>query len=499
MPGLFGIDFGTTNTRIAFFDGRRALVVPVRTRLGTFHQIPSVVGYRDGRPVCFGNDALDAQAKGEVTCLTSLKWMADRGDPIPLDGHLKTPEEVIRDFFGFLRQVVAQAPLIEPELRRAAISVPVMYPYRARETLLRAVQAAGIEIAAVYHEPVAALYRHISEARTPGYAAVFDWGGGTLDVAVVETSAGYARVREIDGLKHGGEDFDRMILHKALADFQAQNPDLGAVAEKLLENPRRGVELRLRAEDAKKRLSRESRASLQYLLVIAGRDLDYGIAQHEFQGWIAPDIVRAVECMRRALRHARVSDGLLNCLLLSGGTSNIPVVRTNIQNTFGPRIVVGSQPGPRDAPESDVANATAIGNAMLGTWGARPVFAREIGVRTADAEGPGDHFHAVFHRGEAVRPGQRVNVPLFVANAASGVARILVCDRLDPDVDHHGRLMRILTVPVDRNEMWVDATFVMSGHLVLSVHATGRVARAGTGQSTCVIPNVAIGFEVPPR
>jgi len=490
----FGIDFGTTNTRIAYFDGEKPIVVPVYDKRGKAYQIPSVVGYRDGRPASYGEDAL---VDDSVTRRKSLKWLAASDAPVLIDGHPKQPEEILRDFFVYLKKVVAGANLRDKELNRASICVPVKYPYRARETLLRAVRSAGIDVVSVYHEPVAALYCHLEAARTPGYAAVFDWGGGTLDTAVVHMDAGWAHVLAIDGIQRGGDDFDKMVMHKALADFVLKNPDLPVTAEDLVQDQRRGFELRRMAEQAKKNLDRDAAASLSRARLVGDHSLEYHLTRQEFESWIEPDVEHAVACLRRTLKNAQVPEGLLGRLLLSGGTSRTPLVQARIMGTFGPGVVATSLPGPGDEAARDVANATAIGAAMLSVWGAKPVFAREVGIRLVNVENATDQFLTVFPREQEVALGREERVPLFVTDASTGVARILLCDRLDPDADHQGCLMRILTVPVDREEKWVDLWFSVDQHLVLKVRASGRIARAGAQESQCFLPNVAIGFQIP--
>ena len=498
MRTAFGIDFGTTNTRIAFYDGRRPIVVPVRDRRGTAYQIPSVVGYRDGKAVAFGRDAL---ADTSLTLCTSIKWLAAKDAPVEIDGHEIAPEEVMRDFFGYLKKVVRQTRLVRNELDNAAITMPVNYPYRAREALLSAMREAGITVDCVYQEPVAALYCDIHRRRLPGYAAVFDWGGGTLDVAVVRVEDGRAQVRSLGGLERGGDHFDNLVLENALSSFEREYPDLPLSMDDLLKHPQRGPKLKLEAEKAKITLSTEPEADVSSPRLVGERHLYYPIRQRDFESWIKPDIDRALEVLRRAAKSAGVAPGVLNPLLLSGGTSNIPAVQARIKTEFPPEHVDGSLPSHGStgtgAPELDVANATAIGAAMLSVWNASPVFAREVGIRIAGSDRTMDRFLPVFGRGEPVDFHEKRTERLFVTDASTGVARVLVCDRADPVVDKEGELRRILSVPIDRSEHLVDVSFSMDKHLMLKVHASGRVACTESRDCTCWIPNIPVGFEIP--
>jgi len=495
MPRSFGIDFGTTNTRIAFYDGQRALMVPFTDREGLrTHQILTVVGYRNGIAAAFGADAY----RGDYdTPKASLKWLAAEDTPVTIGREQKLPEDIICDFIKHLRAVVRKE-LVRKEMNAVNITVPVRYPYRARQVLLRGIRKAGIDVEHVYQEPVAALYCYMEARRTPGVAGVFDWGGGTLDVAIVRVDAGWAQVLDVDGLRKGGEDFDRTIVDAALTDFLRGNLDLSISCDQIVR--RVGHSLRLGAELVKIRLSQETTGRVLYRNLLPGRHLEYEVSREAFQSWIKYDIQSAIACLQNSARRARVDDGFLNPLLLSGGTSHVPAVQLAVRNAFGPGHVVAVLPGqeglPLGAPERDVANATAIGAAMLGMWNAQPVFAKEIGIRTADAESTSDHFLPIFQRGDIIN-GHTVAASLFVSDASTGVARILICDRLEPDIDPAGRLLRVLTIPIDRREKWVNVSLSMDHHLVLKISASGRIAAANSQENACDIPNVAVGYAVP--
>jgi len=376
----------------------------------------------------------------------------------------------------------------------AAITVPVKYPYRARKTLLDAMEDAEIEVSGVYHEPVAALYCAIAAAGIPGHAAVFDWGGGTLDVAVVRLAEGFVQAVEVAGRKRGGDDFDVMIEEAAVKDFCQNHADLDLTPRDLSTGPR-GVELKLLSEAAKIRLSHAPSATVSRAGFLGEMGLHFQLSRETFDDWITPDVDAAIGCLHNAARRASVSEQLLNPLLLSGGTSHIPLVRHRIQNLFHHVITSLPAHGDRHNREAqDAANATAIGAAMLAERNSAAVFACDVGIRVADAQTMSDTFVPVFKHMEPVEYGQAKRVPLFVTNASTGVARILICDRVDPDVEPAGRLKRIFTVPIDNNELWVDVEFQMDNHLVLQVSASGRIAHAEA--PPCFLTDAPIGFEV---
>lgn len=137
----FGVDFGTTNTRVAYYDGRKLQMIPIfDERGGTSYSLPTAVAYEDGRPVAFGRAALDGR-RGALPP-QSIKWLLDRGkdEPVEVDGRPMEPAAMAADFFGHLRTLVSRAVPSTP-MDRIAVTIPVHFPPRAARTSWRA--AAG--------------------------------------------------------------------------------------------------------------------------------------------------------------------------------------------------------------------------------------------------------------------------------------------------------------------------------------------------------------------
>ena len=194
---------------------------------------------------------------------------------------------------------------------------------------------------------------------------------------------------------------------------------------------------------------------------------------------------------------------MLARLFLSGGTCNIPRIKNRLAEEFGDRIVTRlelpaalkhSSVGPDGT--KDIGNATAMGAALLAVHGADPVFASAIGVRLAEAAG--DRFCPVFQPWEALKFGKPEEVKFFISDASSGVARLLLCDQNDPVLQPSGRLLRIVTVPIDTGENWLKVTFTLDRHLVLRIEASGVKTRAD-GFEPIWIQHLNLGFRLPPE
>ena len=135
---VFGVDFGTTNTRVAYYDGRRLQMVPILDERGAgYYNLPTVVAYEEGRPVSYGKAALDGR-RG-VLPPGPIKWLLDRGtdEPVEVDGRPMDPVSMTADFFGHLRSLVARAVPSTP-MDRISVTIPVHFPPRARENLRKA-------------------------------------------------------------------------------------------------------------------------------------------------------------------------------------------------------------------------------------------------------------------------------------------------------------------------------------------------------------------------
>ena len=216
------------------------------------------------------------------------------------------------------------------QLDRAALTIPVHFPPKARQRLQQACAKAGIEVTHFFFEPIAAIYCSLVASPVSGVTAVFDWGGGSLDIATVQIEDGVAMTRQIEGWHRGGTDFDRLVAIEALNDFLLANPQPGITAELILDRMRPGRSLNLRVEEMKIQLSRQPKASLSYGGFLGGANLDYQLNREQFDELIAPDVKSAAARLEQVIKSTGITPRLLARLFLSGGTCNIPYVRDQL-------------------------------------------------------------------------------------------------------------------------------------------------------------------------
>src|SRR4029077_20207158 len=137
-----------------------------------------------------------------------------------------------------------------------------------------------------YYEPVAAIYCDMLSHTTPGVAAVFDWGGGSLDLATVHMRDGIAFTGAVEGWHRGGNDFDELIRHHVLYDFFEKNPELPLDPEIVKNEMKAGKDLLAQAEDAKIKLSSSPKTELGVIAFSFGKNLSYLLLRDTFNGWI---------------------------------------------------------------------------------------------------------------------------------------------------------------------------------------------------------------------
>ena len=183
-----------------------------------------------------------------------LKWLLGGDLPIEIEGAKLEPVDIVADFFRYLKRLVEQAVKAEP-LTHAALTIPVHYPPKAREQLQEACNAAGIQITNFFFEPIAAIYCSLAARPVSGVTAVFDWGGGSLDIATVQITDGVALTRQIDGWHRGGSHFDRGLCGLAVNDHLLRHAESRHTADIILDRMSIGRSLQLLAEEAKERLT----------------------------------------------------------------------------------------------------------------------------------------------------------------------------------------------------------------------------------------------------
>lgn len=327
-----GIDLGTTNTAAALFDGHR--VELVRTADGA-HLTPSVVRIDGKGRITVGAKARKAFDQDPDNTRSEFKRLmgTDRSIPFPAARLQKRPEELSAEILRSVRHdVQAQAGFL-PE--RAVVSVPALFELPQASATSEAARIAGFDRVELIQEPVAsALAAGWTQDDAGGAWLVYDLGGGTFDVSLLETRDGLLRVVGHDGDNFlGGRDLDQALAHWVLGELARD----GHVVDRA--DPAHATALRVlrsAAEEAKIELTRRSEAqiALPGLFRIGGDtvDVDVTVPRGVLEGLLAPLVDRSLDvCERLLARHGQGPDGLTRVVLV-GGPTVIPFLRARVQN-----------------------------------------------------------------------------------------------------------------------------------------------------------------------
>lgn len=483
---VFGIDFGTTNTRIVFYNGRELIPIPAKKGKEVYN-IPSVVGYVRGKPVAFGHEALKRK---DVKLVKSIKWRLTENQRIDVDGGRVETIQVVADFFKFLQDVVRKSDIPGvPNLTKISLSVPVKYSENDRQNLCKACEMAGIEVGSIFYEPVAALYSDDTSYEKPGVKAVFDWGGGTLDTAVVNFDSEYAKVKSVNGIERGGDDFDRIILEKALSHFESEIIETSKLPKSLIEERiedfRQDTDLLRLAENAKIKLSDSDEITLSRVGLLSD-SLSYPFTRNMFELWIEADIENAIKCLKECISESGFKS--FDHLVISGGTCNIPEVQVRLKHEF--RLDRVSSPQGDDA-----GMGTAKGTALLAAHGGEPVFAKDIGIRMDEGTDE-ENFYPLYEKNRLVNVNNKQISSLIFTDATEGQSKVYmkICDR-DSKWDKRGRAMDIVPIPIDKEKTSFRIKYWIDEYLVMKVEILGIPLIKDSKER--FIPDIPLAFKIP--
>lgn len=388
MAKYFGIDFGTTNSAVVQYD-TQATLTPFRHIGDGDEPIPisSVVAVDNltqevkvGRGV--KNRLIQLRAGGRHLVVESVKSLLDADETWPTPARVWRPEDIAAELFTALSEKTQEDT--GELIRKAVVAIPVGMSPAKRATLRLAARAAGVEILSFISEPTAAFIAHAAALRHCRYAVVFDWGGGTLDISVLESRDGCVIERHTEGSPKAGDHIDMVVarwLHTQIAErhglrlpFESVDPDERHI-------------LLTEAERVKRHLQREAaNAGSVKLGRYAGLSLvEQEITAETFDSLVAGIVSEALDLLMHSVEQSRVSQKEIGKLIVVGGTSNLSLLRRELRQRWPqPNIIF---PG---GAEWDIAR----GAAWLAAHPGRHRTAEGVGLVLAD-----DEYHDIFRPG----------------------------------------------------------------------------------------------------
>ena len=320
MTPIIGIDLGTTFSAVGYVREGVPAILPN----GTEHIVPSVVGFTPANQLVVGTPAVNQYVLYPENTVRSIKRLMGTEETVHLHDRDYTPAEISALILREMKRI-AEADLGEP-VERAVITVPAYFSDAARQATREAGELAGLTVERIINEPTAAALAYgLDRQDEQQMIAVYDLGGGTFDVSIVELNSGVMEVRASHGDTHlGGDDFDEALLEYLAAWFQDEH-DI---------DPRKDPKARARllraAEQAKIALSSQpfARVREEYLMEKDHRPLhlDVEIERRTFEEMISDRLEGTLNAFDQALTDAGIQASDLDKVLFVGGSTRIPLV-----------------------------------------------------------------------------------------------------------------------------------------------------------------------------
>jgi molecular chaperone DnaK len=376
MGKIIGIDLGTTNSCVAVMEGGQPKVIPNPEGSNT---TPSVVGFnpKTGERLTGAPAKRQAVAQPRTTVYSIKRFMGlpyadsdkeqklvpykvDRsekgGCAVDINGKPFSPEEISAMVLTRMKES-AEAYLGE-KVTQAVITVPAYFNDAQRQATKDAGAIAGLEVMRIINEPTAAALAYGLDKKKDGTIAVFDFGGGTFDISILEVSEGVVEVKSTNGDTHlGGDNIDQTLIDWMVEEFQkAEGIDLRKQAEAM-------QRLKEAAEKAKIELSSTTQTDLNLPYITADasgpKHLTQTLSRAKFELMIQPVLDRLKAPCENALRDAKLSASQLDEVVLVGGSTRIPKVQELVKQIFG------KEPNKSVNPDEVVAVGAAVQGGVL--------------------------------------------------------------------------------------------------------------------------------------
>ena len=353
MSKIIGIDLGTTNSCVAVMEGKEAKVI---TNPEGNRTTPSVVAFKNGERIV--GDAAKRQLITNTNTVYSIKRLMGTNETVTLEGKQYTPQEVSAMILTYLKDY-AEAYLGE-KVTKAVITVPAYFNDAQRQATKDAGKIAGLDVERIINEPTAsALAFGLDKDQNEEHKIlVYDLGGGTFDVSILDIADGTFEVLSTAGdTKLGGDDFDNKIIDWLADNFRKEN-------NIDLKNDKMALQrLKEAAEKAKKDLSGTLQTQISLPFISAGPagplHLEATLTRAQFDAMTRDLVDRTMIPVRNAMRDAGVTASDLDQVLLVGGSTRIPAVQEAVRNELG------KEPNKSVNPDECVALGAAIQGGVI--------------------------------------------------------------------------------------------------------------------------------------
>ena len=488
MSRVIGIDLGTTFSCIAHLEGDKPVVIPNLEGQAT---TPSVVSFTSTGERLIGNLALRQAITNPEKTVFAVKRLIGRkydsaevlaarsripyelgsapnGDVVVIvDGHRISPPEVSSMILAYLKQC-AEAFFGEP-VNEAVITVPAHFNDHQRQATKDAAKIAGLDVLRVINEPTAASLAYGLESRANAKVAVFDMGGGTFDITILEIQDGVFHVLATNGDSYlGGEDFDNRIVEWLINDFKGQH-GIDLSQDKLALQ-----RIKEAAERAKRELSftMESDINLPFICSSGGgsQHINQRLTRRRLEEMTADLVKKTIPLIEQALADASLEPDAIEEILLVGGQTRMPLIRKTIADFFrrSPREDIN--------PDEIVAMGAAIQSAILKGKPTDLVLLLDVTPFSLGIETEDDTFQRIIERNTTIPTRKTMPFTTVEDNQIRVTIHVLQGEYLQASKNKSlARFDLVGIQPAPAGIPQIDVTFEVDADGLLRVSATDVV------------------------